>query len=134
MKLSELSTDQALDVMCELTPYIDNIVNDPDTVNTIGKVVVHKDGKINRYGVFALAMGRITEFAPLLLKNHRQDLYSILSVMNDRPVDEIAGQKFVETMWQIRELFQDEEFFSFLKSFAPQEQTAQSAPSARSPA
>ena len=28
MKLSELSTDRALDVLCELTPYISNIASD----------------------------------------------------------------------------------------------------------
>ena len=39
MNLSELSTDRALDVLCELAPYIDHITSDQEVVSTIGKEV-----------------------------------------------------------------------------------------------
>ncbi len=133
MKLSELSTDKALDVLCELTPHIKNITDDEAATSSIGKVLDDGQG-LNLYGRFMLLAGWVGDFIPVLLRTHRADVYGILSVMNERPVEEIASQKLIDTMAQVRELFQDEDFVSFFKSFAPQEQIEQSAPSAASPA
>lgn len=133
MKLSELSTDKALDVLCELTPYVSNIASDDAVVGVVGKIVdTNKD--INLYRKGLLLVERMGEIVPVLLKTHRPDMYGILSVMNERPVAEIASQKLMDTMEQVRELFRDEEFVGFFKSSARQEQTAPSAPSANSPA
>lgn len=131
MKLSELSTDQAADVLCELSPYVGNIANDEEVVSTIGKVMENGQ-EMNRYGQVMLVLGRVGDFLPLLLKSHRPDVYGILSVMNERPAAEIAAQKLTDTIRQVRELFRDEEFVAFFKSSAQQEQTASSAPSASS--
>lgn len=133
MKLSELSTDQAADVLCELTPYISNISTDESLVGTLGKTMdIGED--VNIYGKFTMLAGRIAEIVPLLLKTHRPDVYGILSVMNERPVAEIASQKLMETMRQARELVQDEDFAAFFKSFTRQDATEPSAPSADFPA
>lgn len=132
MKLSELSTDRAADVLCELAPYVGNITNDKTVVSTIGKVMENGQD-LNRYGQVMLVVGRIGEFIPLLLKEHRPDVYGILSVMNERPAAEIATQKLMETMQQVKELFQDGDFMAFFKSSAQQGQTEQSSPSAASP-
>lgn len=132
MKLSDLSTDRALDVLCELTPYISNIASDEAVVAAVGKIV-DKDKDINLFGNALLLMERMGEIVPALLKNHRTDVYGILSVMNERPAAEIAAQKLTETVRQVRELFQDPELLSFFKSSAQQEQAEPSAPSAASP-
>lgn len=133
MKLSELSTDRAADVLCELAPYVGNITNDETVVNTIGKVMENGQ-ELNRYGQVMMLMGRIGEFVPLLLKEHRLDVYGILSVMNERPVAEIAAQRLMDTMRQVKELFKDEDFMAFFKSSAQQDETEQSSPCADSPA
>lgn len=132
MKLSELGTDKALDVLCELTPYASNIASDEAVVSAIGKIMdTSKD--LNLYGKGLLLVERMGEIVPVLLKTHRADVYGILSAMNERPVAEIAAQKLMDTMEQVRDLFQDEELVSFFKSSAQQEQTVPSAPSASSP-
>lgn len=133
MKLSELSTDLALDVLCELTPYISNIASDDAVVGAVGKIV-DTDKDINLYGKGLMLVERIGDIVPVLLKTHRPDVYGILSVMNERPVAEIAAQKITDTIRQVRELFQDPELLSFFRSSAQQEQTASSVPSAPSPA
>ena len=133
MKLSELSTDKALDVLCELTPHIKNITDDEAATSSIGKVLDDGQG-LNLYGRFMLLAGWVGDFIPVLLRTHRADVYGILSVMNERPVEEIASQKLIDTMAQVRELFQDEDFVSFFKSSAQQDQSIPSAPSAPSPA
>lgn len=132
MKLSELSTDRSADVLCELAPYIGSITDDREFVKTIGKVVT-ADEPMNQYGNYAMIAGRIIESIPLLLKKHRADVYGILSVMNERSVKEIAEQKLIETMRQVRELFDDEVFEDFFKSSVQRGQTKQSVPSAASP-
>lgn len=133
MKLSELSTDRALDVLCELTPYISNIASDEAVVKSVGKIVdAEKD--LNIYGKGLLLVERMGEIVPVLLKTHRPDVYGILSVMNERPAAEIAAQKITETIRQVRELFQDPELLSFFKSSAQQGQSEPSAPSVPSPA
>ena len=48
MKLSELSTDKALDVLCELTPHIKNITDDEAATSSIGKVLDDGQG-LNLY-------------------------------------------------------------------------------------
>lgn len=132
MKLSELSTDRALDALCELTPYISNIASDDSVVSAVGKIVdTSKD--LNLYGKGLLLVERMGEIIPALLKGHRRDVYGILSVMNERPAEEIAAQPIRNTIRQVLELFQDQELLSFFRSSAQQEQTEQSAPSASSP-
>lgn len=132
MKLSELSTDKALDVLCELTPYISNIASDDAVVGAVGKIV-DTDKDINLYGKGLMLVERLGEIVPVLLKTHRPDVYGILSVMNERPVAEIAAQKITDTIRQVRELFQGQELLLFFKLSAQQEQTASSVPSAPSP-
>lgn len=133
MKLSELSTDRALDVLCELSPYVGNITNDEDVVGTIGKVM-EGGRELNQYGQVIRLVGRVGEIVPLLLKTHRDDVYGILSVMNERSMAEIATQKLTDTIKQVRALLQDEDLLVFFRSSVQQEKTESSAPSAGSPA
>ena len=44
MKLSQLNTDQAANVLCELTPYISNILGDKNLLDTLKE----KIGKENK--------------------------------------------------------------------------------------
>lgn len=145
MKLSELSTDRALDVLCELTPCIANIMEDeqivngldaimPDRPSDAGESGEKKNGtnKIEQNGfvVGVQMMGGLSKLAPVLLRNHRDDVYTILSVLNEKTTAEIAAQPVMDTIRQVREVLQDTELLSFFKSSAQQGQTEQSVPSA----
>ena len=150
MKLSELSTDKALDVLCELTPSVASIIEDDDVVSGLANIFPKKnetedktgvdhdkkteaeDGETNFIETGIQIFGRIGTIVPLLLKKHRAEMYHILSVLNEKSVDEIAKQKIGETIKQARESFQDSELLTFFKSFVRREQNAQSAPSAGS--
>lgn len=133
MKLSELSTDQSFDVLCELSPHVHNITHDDDFLSAVGRGM-EVGQRLNKFGQVTLLIDRVVELLPLLLKTHRPDVYGILSVMNERPAAEIAAQKLTETMRQVRELFNDKEFIDFFTSSMQRAQTASSAPSASSPA
>lgn len=133
MKLSELSTDRALDTLCELTPYLSNIASDTAVVSAVGKVV-ENNKELNTYGYALLLAERMGEIIPLLLTDHRPDVYGILSVLNEKTTAEIAAQPVKETLCQVREAFQDTEFLSFFKSSVQRGQKEPSAPSVPSPA
>lgn len=115
-KLSELTTDECADVLCELTPYIVNIVSDKEIMNAVGKAVDKKT--ITQVGIMLLGAQKITAIIPLLLKTHRSDIYAILSIVGEKSVEEIAVQNIMTTMWQTKELLNDKELVSFFKSWA----------------
>ena len=122
MKLSALTTDKAADVLVEITPYISNIVKDETFTNKLGKAI-RKD-ELTEIGVLAAGIDRLADFVPFLLKDHRTDVYGILSVVNEKTVDEVAAQNIMVTMNETREILKDEDFVSFFKSFASQGKTA----------
>ncbi|RKJ40208.1 hypothetical protein D7X94_08660 [Acutalibacter sp. 1XD8-33] len=131
MKLSQLSTDGAMDALCRLTPYITHITTDQEFVAAIGKVVNLEE--VNLYGQYVLIMDRLGEAIPILLNTHRADVYGILSVLNEKTPQEIAAQPVRETFSQLREVFQDEELLGFFKSFLGRGKKEPSGPSAAPP-
>lgn len=119
MKLSELSTDRAADVLIELTPYVVNITKDEALTKKLGKEL-ETDG-MNRIGILSAGVDRLADCVPFLLKDHRSDLYGILSVLGEKPEAEIAAQNIMETMKEARDVLQDKDLIDFFKSFAPRE-------------
>ena len=70
MKLSEISTDRAIDVLCEITPYINNIIIDEKLLSEI-KAKVKATGKESKAEIFALG-AKSQQNAPVVLKSIRQ--------------------------------------------------------------
>lgn len=122
MKLSKLSTDEALDVLCELTPYINNIVTDDVLLDEL-KAKVKATGNETKAEIMAMGAEKINKLVPIVLKGHKKDVYGILAVLNDTDVDAIGKQNVIKTMSQIRDLIKDKEFLDFFKSCAEQEQS-----------
>ncbi len=131
MRLAELSTDKGLDVLCELTPYASAILEDVELLNTLGEQADFEG--MNLFGQIAVVSGRVSKIIPLLLKGHRPEVYGILSVLNEKSVEEIAAQPVSDTVRQVKEVFQDNELLNFFKSFGLRERSEPSAPSADSP-
>lgn len=121
MKLSQLSTDRALDVLCEITPYIVNITSDEKVIQPFVGLKDFKD--MTKIALFIATIERYSVMLPVVLKTHREDVYGILSVVNEKTPEEIGAQSLIETMSQFKEVFQDEEFLTFFKSFMPQKKT-----------
>lgn len=129
MKLSELSTDETLDVLCEITPCVERIVKDEGIINTIGTAVDTKE--MTRAGVLMAGLDRIGALIPSLLKDHRADIYHILGAVNRVDPAEIAAQKLTVTLTQIDEVMHDEELLTFFSSFGRQGEKGPSGRSAK---
>lgn len=131
MRLSDLTTDETLDVLCEITPCVERIVKDEGIINTIGKAIDTKG--MTQTGVMMAGLEKISAIVPALLKDHRSDLYHILGAVNRIDPAQIAAQKLTVTLTQIDEAIHDEELLAFFRSFGWRGQKAPSAPSAPPP-
>lgn len=114
MKISEINTDQLCDVLCSLTEPITNIVSDQKLINELKKDMGLKDDATQSETMTAGAK-KITALFPILLKNHRQDVYKILAIMDEKQVNDIGTQNAMETIKIIKELTQDKDFMDFFK-------------------
>lgn len=118
MKISELSTDKGLDVLVELTPYVANIATSESLNREIRKLAETKVADLkSRLQQIVFGADMYSRLIPILLKERRNDVYGIIAVLNEKPVDEIAGQNIMQTIAQIREIFSDRDFLDFFKSF-----------------
>ena len=119
MKFSQLTTDRALDVLCEITPYIANIAADEEIIQTIGRSV--KREGLTSAGVLLVGAEKLTKAVPLLLKNHRDDVYGVVAAVNEADRETIAQQNILKTTKQLVEVLRDKELLDFFKSCAEPE-------------
>lgn len=115
MKISEISTDNAMDVLCELTPYVTNIVTDENLVGELKKAIDFKEANTMAEKI-ALTAGKITKIIPIILKNRKSDVFGIVGVLNGKTIEEVAKQNIIVTMKQIRDIAKDKELLDFFKS------------------
>lgn len=112
MKIAEFTTDEGLDVLCEITTPLGNIVNDQALV----KALQNKTEKgLSEAEYMLKGTQMISEIIPVVLKTHRDDLYHILGALNKKSVEEIGSQSIIETVNQIKELMGDKDLQSFFK-------------------
>ena len=88
MKISELSTDRALVVRCELTPYVANITGDKALLDELGKKFDTKGKSVAE--MYTFAAQKCAALAPVLLKAHRADIFGVLAVLNETSAEEIG--------------------------------------------
>lgn len=134
MKLSQLTTVQAKDVLIQVSALTANIANDKELLDIIGNADNFKGiGDMNKRGVKAMLLGRWSAFIEGLLKRHWDDVRGILASVNAKSAEEIEAQTITDTIRQINEIRDDKELVDFFLSFTEREKTGQSAPSATAP-
>lgn len=121
MKFSELTTNEGLDVLCEITPYLGAIVTDEDLVAEL-KRKTDVGEESTQAQVWAAALDKMTKLMPIILKTHRSDVYGIVGAVNGKTEEEIAAQSFIKTVIEIRDIINDKEFKDFFKSLWNTEQ------------
>ena len=113
MKISEMTNDQACDAIVRLTNPVANITDDPK-LEPMLKELADNNGET---GVSALKIvsSMLPKFVPLLLKDHKNDLYEIISILSDKNKGEIGKMKLGETIAILKESI-DEDLIGFFKS------------------
>lgn len=115
MKLSEMTTDRAADVLCEITPYVTNIVADEELLAEL-KRAVSADEVQTRAELLAKGAEKITKIVPIVLKKRKADMFGILAALNDKTAEEIGKQNILATMKQVRDIVKDKDLMDFFKS------------------
>ena len=116
-KISELSTDEALDVLCELTPLITSIVSDDDLMDELKKKIKKGEGEeLTVAEMLRLGIEKVNNIIPIVLKKNRDALLSVVAVMAGCGLEEIKAQNFLKTGMQIRDLAKDKDLMDFVKS------------------
>lgn len=110
-KLSDLGTDECLDVLCTIAPSIQAIVEDKDIMTALGKAIDKKG--LTKAGVLMTAASKLVGAVPLLFKAHREDVYNILSSVGGITVEDVKAQNMLDTMQQLREILQDKPLLDF---------------------
>lgn len=123
MKLSELDTSRAADVLCEAGAYALNILTDEELAAEL-KSKIDSSGELSRLELYTFGAQKISTLLPIILKKHRDDVFGILAVVNGCAVNYIASQNIMVTMQQVKELVSDKDMIDFFKSCAPVETNA----------
>lgn len=120
MKLSELDTSSAADVLCEIGAYALSILADEELAAEL-KSKIDGSGELSRLELYTFGVKKISALLPIILKKHRDDVFGILAVVNGCSVNDIAGQNIMTTMQQVKDLAADKDMIDFFKSCAPVE-------------
>ena len=115
MKLSQLSTDRAMDLLCEIATPVTNIMTDEELIKELKSAVDFEKANTMAEKI-ALITGKFTKILPLIFKKRKADLFSILASLNEKTIEEIGSQNVIKTMSQIKDIAKDKELLDFFKS------------------
>ena len=115
MKLSEMTTDRAMDVLCEITPFIANITTDEELLAELRSAIDPKAVK-TKAELMVKGVEKITKLVPIVLKKRKTDVFCILAALNEKTAEEIGKQNIIATMAQVREVVKDKDLMDFFKS------------------
>ena len=109
MLLSKLSTDESADIMVQVAPHIEELVNDEKLIDML------KNRKTTSDRSEAAKFGILTAFnvSIYLLKEHRKTVWNIVGVLNEKTPEEIGAQLFPVTVKQLVDILTDKDFRSF---------------------
>lgn len=101
MKLSQMNTDKALEVICVISPFIESLLVNPK----IKEVLENLEN---------LQMIDILKVIPIILRDHKNETLEVLACVNEKTVEEVKNQPATETIKEIKELLTDEEFMNIV--------------------
>ena len=112
-----MRTEDAIDKLCDIAPIIADIgekaKNDQEFKDFMAGYNKSRDNRM-----FVLRV------LPVLVKNYREDIYSILSIWTEKPIDEIKEQSLGVTIKEMKAIFEDEDIRAFFSSFSEPKKTA----------
>lgn len=116
MKISELTTERAADVLCEVSIYALNILSDKELLASLRMQLEGTDGDRTKAEMIAIASEKVAELIPLILKKHKDDVFGIVAAVNGLTLEQVRQQKIIKTMTAIKEMAQDKDLIDFFKS------------------
>lgn len=117
MKLSEMSADKAFDTIVELTPHIANILENKEVKKLLKKVeVTGKDKEKATDKAYEETLKKIKPFILILFKDSKEDIFSMVGIVNDLNVEEVRQMNFLKINELILELIMDKDLIELFTS------------------
>ena len=112
MKISEMNTNQAADVLVRIADPASNIMHDKKVFDMLEKLATGNDSSPVKF--FA---DNLTMVVTVLLKDHRNDVFEIVAALSEKTVEEVGNQNIKTTVFDIKESFDKDllDFFGSLK-------------------
>lgn len=100
MKLSEMNSNQLADALCDIVEPVTAIMGDSAMLDLFREGADLKGADANLF--------LVRKVLPAVLKNHRHDLFAVLSALTGKPVAEIEKQNGMQTIKELRDSFDTE--------------------------
>lgn len=110
MKISEMTTEQAADVLVKIAEPAATIMQDEKVVQVLEKVATASSDNAVKF--FADYMPMVVS---VLIKDHKTEVYKIIAALSGKTAKAIAGQKITETIKDIKDCV-DGDLVDFLGS------------------
>lgn len=110
MKLSELTTKQALSKMLVLIPAVKELTGDMELLELFKKgYSISPNATAEEIEAIKMKVGteKLMDIIAMVIEKHENVIYKILSIVNERDIKEIQEQSIIETFSQIQSLFED---------------------------
>lgn len=112
-----MRTEDAIDKLCDIAPIIADIGEKAKNDQEFKEFMVsYNKAKDNRMFVLRVL--------PVLVKNYKEDMYSILSIWTEKSIDEIKEQSLGVTIKEMKAIFEDEDIRAFFSLFSEPKKTA----------
>ena len=109
MKISEMSTDQAADVLVKIAEPVQNIMHDEEFTKLLERLANGDDNALKFIG------DNIVPLVNVAIKTHRKDAYTIIGALAGKTPNEIGKQSIGLTIKDIKESL-DGDLISFFGS------------------
>ena len=114
MKFIEMNNEQVADALIRISDPLENLCSDPKLDELIDKYKKLKDEPLLK------TIGAIVPmFITLAIKDHKTDLFEIISVIIGKPVKTIEKMNILDTIKEVRESW-NEVLTGFFQSTIPQ--------------
>ena len=110
MKISQMNTDQAADVLLRISQPVANIIDDPEMEPMIKKISESKD-----VPPLKLISTFLPQLTTLALKTHKQDVYEIAGALAQEPASKMGKKPVLEFIGILKESI-DQDLIDFFKS------------------
>lgn len=124
MKLSQLETGKAFDVLAEITPYFMEMLQDKEVLSIFRKKIIlpaNMEEKDKEEFLYMEGMKKIGEIIPVILKRSKRPVFHIVAIINGKKYKEVESQNSIRTFKEIADLLYDKDLIDFLLSLIPSE-------------
>lgn len=112
-KLAALPAGDGLDRLIAMTPYLGAILTDDKVTDALTQGNQPQGETMTRATVKALGLRRINALVPVLLRDHRDDLFGLLGAYFGETLDTLRGETYGELIARVKSMMSDESVTAF---------------------